>query len=206
MVQSHVRTIHDSFVQRLEEAVKAEREMREEALKAEREKREEALKTALKAEREKQKEALKAERGRREEALKTALKAERERWEEALMMERDKREDERAREQAQRELEKTVADKKYERLKNHLLEVEETTMDTVGWIANNVSHRLFNFHMETDCANNRIPKCLTESSYAICSTKRRKCWPSLPDCRKTPLGLRWLGGRLLDPRTTCLPG
>jgi len=97
-MQSHVRTIHDSFVQRLEEAVKAERETREEALK-----------TALKAEREKQLEALKAEREKREEALKTALKAEREKWEEALMMETDKREDERAREQAQRELEKTKA-------------------------------------------------------------------------------------------------
>jgi len=56
---------------------------------------------------------------------------------EALTTERDKQEDERVREQAQRELEKTAADKKYERLKNHLLEVEETTMDTVGWIANN---------------------------------------------------------------------
>jgi len=60
MVQAHIRTIHDSFVQRLEEAVKAEREKREEALEAEREKREQALK----AEREKWEEALKQERRR----------------------------------------------------------------------------------------------------------------------------------------------
>jgi hypothetical protein len=36
MLQAHVRTIHDSFIQRLEEAVKAEREKREEALMTER--------------------------------------------------------------------------------------------------------------------------------------------------------------------------
>jgi hypothetical protein len=195
MLQAHVRTIHDSFIQRLEEAVKVERGKREEALEAERlerEKREETLKVALKAEREKRKEALKAEREKREEALKAerekreeALKAEREKREEALKealdVEREKREEERARDRAERQLEKAEAEKKYERLKDHLLEVEETTLDTVGWIANNVSRRLFNFRMKTDCANNRIPKCLTESSYAICLTKRRKFWPLPPD-------------------------
>jgi len=94
----------------------------------------------LKVEREKQEElkvALKVEREKREEAL----KAEREEREEALNVEREQRE----RERAERQSEKAEADKKYELLKNHLLEVEETTMDTVGWIANNVGHRCLAF-------------------------------------------------------------
>jgi hypothetical protein len=86
------------------------------------------LNRALKAEREKREEALKAERAKREEALK---------------VERE----ERKRECAQRQSEKAEADKKYELLKSHLLEVEETTMDTVGWIANNVGRQLFSFCM-----------------------------------------------------------
>jgi hypothetical protein len=53
--------------------------------------------------------------------------------------------EQRERERAERQSEKAEADKKYELLKNHLLEVEETTMDTVGWIANNVGHRCLAF-------------------------------------------------------------
>ena len=136
MLQTHIRNIHQSLIQRIDEAVKTEREKWEEALKAERVKREEALKV----ERAKREEALKAERVKREEALKVALRAEREEREEALKVERE-------RERAERQSEKAEADKKYELLKNHLLEVEETTMDTVGWIANNVGHRLFDFCM-----------------------------------------------------------
>ena len=114
------------------EALKAEWEEWEEALEAEREKWEEALTTALKAERAKQ-----------EEALTAALKAEREERDEALKVKREERE----RECAQRQSEKAEADKKYELLKSHLLDVEEATMDTVDWIANNVGHQLFNFCM-----------------------------------------------------------
>ena len=110
------------------DALKEEREKREEALKVEREKREKALK----AEKEKREEALKAEREKREEAL----KVEREKWEKALKAEKEERE----RERAERRSEKAEADKKYELLKDHLLEVEETTIDTVGWIADNVGH------------------------------------------------------------------
>ena len=106
--------------------VKAERKEREEALKVEREKREE-LKAALKVEREKREEALKVEREKREEAL----KVEREKWEKALKVERE-----------DRESEKAGASKRYELLKNHLLEVEETTLETAGWITNNVSPQL----------------------------------------------------------------
>jgi len=94
--------------------------------KTERKERKEERKEALKAEKEKREEALKAEREKREEAL----KAEREKWEKALKVERE-----------ERESEKADASKKYEHLKNHLLEVEETTLDTVGWITNNASHR-----------------------------------------------------------------
>jgi hypothetical protein len=68
---------------------------------------------------------MKAERMEREEAL----KVEREKREEALKVEREKRESENA-----------DARKRYEHLKNHLLEVEETTLDTIGWLANDVSH------------------------------------------------------------------
>jgi len=94
----------------------------------------------VKMEREKWEEALKAEREKREE-LKVALKVEREKWEEALKAEREQRECE----HAERQSEKAEVDKKYKLLKNHLLEVEETTMDTVGWIANNVGHRCLAF-------------------------------------------------------------
>lgn len=58
---------------------------------------------------------------------------------------------ERERERVERQLEKAEADKKYELLKNHLLEVEETAMDTVECIANNVGHQLFTFCLKTDC-------------------------------------------------------
>ena len=78
-------------------------------------------------------EVAKTERKERKEELKEALKAEREKREElkdALKVEREARESEKA-----------DASKKYEHLKNHLLEVEETTLDTVGWITNNASHR-----------------------------------------------------------------
>ena len=37
--------------------------------------------------------------------------------------------------------EKAQVDKKYELLKNHLLVVEETTIDTVGQITNNMGHQ-----------------------------------------------------------------
>jgi isoaspartyl peptidase/L-asparaginase-like protein (Ntn-hydrolase superfamily) len=76
-------------------------------------------------------EVMKTERMEREEALKAALKVEREKREEALKVEREKRESEKA-----------DASERYELLKNHLLEVEETTLDTIGWLANDVSHRL----------------------------------------------------------------
>jgi hypothetical protein len=142
LLQSHANAVTAELLQRFDEVAKTERNERKEelkeALKVEREKREEALKVerekreeALKVEREKREEALKVEREKREE-LKDALKAEREKREElkdALKAERE-----------ERELEKADASKKYEHLKNHLLEVEETTLDTVGWITNNASH------------------------------------------------------------------
>jgi hypothetical protein len=137
--------------------VKTEREKWEAGLKAEREKRKEALKV----ERAKWDKALKVEREKLKDALTEALKAEREK-----------------RQHADRQLEKADTNKKYELLKNHLLEVEETT---VRWIANNVGHQLFSFCMKIDCVQNRIQKCLTESSYAIYSTKCRKCWLLLLD-------------------------
>ena len=62
-------------------------------------------------------------------------------WEEERKREKAEREEERRREQVERTAEKAEADKKYEDLRQHLLEVEETTMDTVGWIAHNVCHR-----------------------------------------------------------------
>ena len=127
----------------LKAALKVEREKREElraALRAEREKREE-LKTALTVERERREAALKVEREKREE-LKTALKVERERREEALKVEREKWEKALKVEREERESEKADASKRYEHLRNHLLEVEETTLDTVGWLANDVSHLL----------------------------------------------------------------
>jgi hypothetical protein len=199
MLQTHIRSIHENLIQRIDEALKTERDKQEgerekweEALEVERAKREEALKAerqkreeALKVERQKQEEALKVERQKQEEALKVALKTEREKREEALKValkaEREKREEALKVEREEREREKAEADKKYGLLKNHLLEVEETTMDTVGWIANNVGYQLFSFCMKTDCVKNRIRKCLTESSYAIYSTKRRKYWLLPPD-------------------------
>ena len=80
-----------------------------------------------KAEREEERKREKA--GREEERKREEAK-----WE-------AKREEERQREQVERTAEKAEADKKYEDLRQHLLEVEETTMDTVGWIAHNVCHR-----------------------------------------------------------------
>ena len=74
------------------------------------------------------------EREKREELkaeMKAALKAEMEKQEEALKVEREKREEEKA-----------DASKRYELLKNHLLEVEETTLDTIGWLANDVSRSI----------------------------------------------------------------
>jgi hypothetical protein len=80
---------------------------------------------------------------------------EREKWEEALKVERE-----------ERESEKAVANKRYELLKSHLWEVEET-LETAGWITNNVSHRLGRFISKTESVGiNRIRKCSTGSSYA----------------------------------------
>ncbi len=141
-------------MERVQEVVSLERENRDEALRAEREKREDELNKALKAEREKRedelKRALKAEREKREEAL----KAEREKWEEALKVEKEKWESEKA-----------DANQKYECLRSHLLEVEETTLDTAGWITNNVCHCSVTFHMISDFLKNRTRNCLTGSSY-----------------------------------------
>jgi archaellum component FlaD/FlaE len=64
---------------------------------------------------------------------------EREMREEALKVERE-----------EQESEKADAGKKYELLKNHLLDVEETTLDTIGWITNNVSRRLARFILMTE--------------------------------------------------------
>ena len=74
-----------------------------------------------------------------QEEFKEALKEEREKREEALKVEKEERE----RERAERQSEKIEADKKYKFLQNYIVDVEETTMDTVGWIANNVGHHLF---------------------------------------------------------------
>ena len=74
-----------------------------------------------------------------QEEFKEALKAEREKREEALKVEKEERE----RERAERQSEKIEADKKYKFLQNYIVDVEETTMDTVGWIANNMGHHLF---------------------------------------------------------------
>ena len=74
-----------------------------------------------------------------QEEFKEELKAEREKREEALKVEKEERE----RERAERQSEKIEADKKYKFLQNYIVDVEETTMDTVGWIANNVGHHLF---------------------------------------------------------------
>lgn len=93
------------------------------------------LNRKLVLEQEEFKEALKAEREKREEAV----KGEREKREEALKVEKEERE----RERAERQSEKIEADKKYKFLQNYIVDVEETTMDTVGWIANNVGHHLF---------------------------------------------------------------
>ena len=86
-------------------------------------------------EREDREAALKVEREKREE-LKAALKVETEKREEAVKVEREKR-----------ELEKAAAGVKYELLKGHLLEVEEMTLDTVGWLANKVSRPLVRFYV-----------------------------------------------------------
>ena len=131
-------------MERVQEVVTLERENRDEALRAERaerEKREEELMKALKAEREKREEALKAERDK---------------WEEALKVEKEKR-----------ELEKADASQKYEYLKNHLLEVEETALDTAGWITNNVCLCSVTFYMISNILKNRTQNCLTGSSCAI---------------------------------------
>jgi hypothetical protein len=131
-------------------------------MKVEREKREEELKAALKVEREEREAALKVEREKREAALKVerekreaALEVEREKWEKALKVERE-----------DRESEKAGASKRYELLKNHLLEVEETTLETAGWITDNVSPRLGTLTSTTERVKNRIQKCSTGSSYA----------------------------------------
>ena len=121
MFQSHADAITADLLLRFDEVVKVEREKRDEELKA-----------ALRAEREKREEALKVEREKREEAL----KVEREKWEKALKAERE-----------ERESEKADAGAKYELLKDHLLEVEETALDTVGWITNNVSRQLARFNI-----------------------------------------------------------
>ena len=95
-----------------------------------------------KAEREEERKREKAEREeeRKREEAKWEAKREDERKREEAKWE-VKREEERRREQLERAAEKAEADKKYEDLRQHLLEVEETTMDTVGWIAHNVCHR-----------------------------------------------------------------
>jgi hypothetical protein len=116
LFQSHANTITADLFLHFDEVVKAERKEQEEALKVEREKWEKALKAALKVEREKQEEALKVERKK---------------WEKVVKVDRDNRESEKA-----------GASKRYELLKNHLLEVEETTLETAGWITNNVSPQL----------------------------------------------------------------
>jgi hypothetical protein len=151
--QQHAEAINAKFIERVQEVVMLERENRDEAIRAERaerEKREEALRKELKAERE---EALNVEREKREEALRKELKAEREKREEALNAEREEREEalkaEREKwkealkvEKEKRELERADASQKYDILRSHLLEVEETTLDTAGWITNNVCHCL----------------------------------------------------------------
>ena len=111
----------------------------DEVVKVEREKREE-LKAALKVERDKREEALEVER----EKWKKALKVEREDW----------------------ESEKAGAGERYELLKNHLLEVEETTLETAGWITDNVSPWLETLTSTTERVKNRIQKCSTGSSCA----------------------------------------
>ncbi len=60
---------------------------------------------------------------------------ERGKWEKALEAEREARQSEKA-----------AASVKYELLEDHLLEVEETTLDTVGWLAYNVSRQLARFY------------------------------------------------------------
>jgi hypothetical protein len=149
LFQSHADTITADLLLRFDEVVKVEREKREEelkaALRAEREKREEERR----AEKEKREEERRAEREKREEELKAALRAEREKREEelkaALKAEREEREEALNVEREKRESEKAEASKRYESLKNHLLDVEEMTLDTVGWITNNVSCRLARF-------------------------------------------------------------
>jgi hypothetical protein len=70
-------------------------------------------------------------------------------------------------EREERESEKADANKKYELLKSHLWEVEETTLETAGWITNNVSRRLERLYSKTESVGiNRIRKCSTGSSYA----------------------------------------
>jgi hypothetical protein len=123
-----------------EEERKREKAEREEERKREKAEREEERKRE-KAEREEERKREKAEREeeRKREEAKWEAKREDERKREEAKWE-VKREEERRREQLERAAEKAEADKKYEDLRQHLLEVEETTMDTVGWIAHNVCH------------------------------------------------------------------
>jgi hypothetical protein len=50
-------------------------------------------------------------------------------------------------EREERESEKAAAGEKYELLKDHLLYVEEMTLDTVGWLGNKVSRPLARFYI-----------------------------------------------------------
>ena len=92
---------------------------------------------------------------RDEERKREAAAREEERKREAAV-----REEERKCEKSERCLEKVEADKKYEDLRRHLLEVEEMTMDTVGWIAHNVHPRCFKHSHETDYQKKKDTKML----------------------------------------------
>jgi hypothetical protein len=142
-------------------------EARWEAKRKEEREREEA---ARKEERRREETVRDAERKREEAVREEERKQEQAKWE-------AKRDEERNRERAERSLEKAKADKKYEDLRQHLLEVEEMTMDTVGWIAHNVCHWRFNHPLETDYPKNRIQKCLTVLSCATFLIKHKKCSP-----------------------------
>ena len=96
--------------------------------------------------------ALKVERGKREKAL----KAEGEKWEEPLKVEKEIRESEKA-----------DASRKYEYLRSHLLEVEETALDTAGWITNNVCHCSVTCYMISDILKNRTRNYSIGSSCTI---------------------------------------
>jgi DNA repair photolyase len=77
---------------------------------------------------------------------------EEEKWEEEHKWEEAKWE---AKWEEECQCEKAEEDKKHEDLRQHLLEVEEMTMDTVGWIAHNVCHCPSIFHVKTDSLKNR---------------------------------------------------